>query len=250
MRKRIKIPFILLVLVIFTALIPITASANTNPSNPDGSIELEIDNTTIIETDTETTTQRTTDGTDYTYTTTTNSVTEINSNTSILFIPVRAIERVPKATTVRIPLQLTGEVKPVNATNQKIIWDVYSDGGTGAFISGDNVLNATSPGTVTVRALIYNGAYGYVDYMERFSVKILAPRFEHAPSRVTSHTNHVEFFSSGNFFDVRAISLNDHDLILTDDNERILLWGYPGYLDTLGSVIDGSNVIRLNNAHC
>jgi hypothetical protein len=130
----------------------------------------------------------------------------------------------------------------------KIIWDVVDPGATGATISGDNILNTTAPGTATVRARITNGANANVDYIERFSVTVFAPGFLTAPSRITTFTEHAEFSSSGNFFDLYAISLNGHELVLTDDNERILLFGYPGFTEALGRVTEGSNIVRLNRS--
>ena len=239
MKKRIKALVFLLILVLVAGFLPSTALA---------SIDMEIDRETTTETVTEETTSRTTASSEYTHTTTTTATTTTRSSTAIVFIPVRSITRVPESTTVRIPLRLSGSIHPSDSTNRNIRWDIYDPGSTGAYITGDNVLNTTAPGTVTVRAIITNGTYANVDYHERFSVKVLAPRFESAPARVTNLNEHAYFEHSGNFYDLHSLSLNGHELVLTNDNERMLLFGYPGFTQSLGQVRDGSNVIRLNRA--
>jgi cytoskeletal protein RodZ len=241
MKIKVKVSIVILVIILVMGLFPITASATTT------GINIDTDTSTTINTETEETTTRTRDDdTEYTHTTTTTSTTTVNSSSSIVFHPVRSITNVPNITTVRIPLTLTATIGPREATNKKIIWDVTDPGTTGAYITGDNVLNTTAPGTVTIRAIITNGANANVDFTERFSVTILSPGFETAPARITNFSEHASFSSSGNFHDLYAISLNDHELILTDDNERILLFGYPGFNESLGRVTEGSNVIRLN----
>jgi len=68
---------------------------------------------------------------------------------------------------------LTGTVVPSNATNQAIVWSVQSAGTTGATISG-NTLNVASAGTVVVRATIVNGIAAATNYVQDFTITVVA----------------------------------------------------------------------------
>ena len=89
-----------------------------------------------------------------------------------IFIPVTNIEDVPVGMTAGTSLLLTGSVLPADATNQTIIWSVYNQGGTNASIAEDNKLNASNAGTVTVRAVITNGASAASDYTKDFTITV------------------------------------------------------------------------------
>ncbi|MCL1878777.1 MAG: protein kinase [Defluviitaleaceae bacterium] len=100
-------------------------------------------------------------------------------------IRVANITGVPSNATVGTPLTLSGTVAPNNATNRNITWSVASAGGTGATISG-NTLNATSAGTVTVRATITNGATATTNYTQDFRITVAAPAPAVTPPTITA----------------------------------------------------------------
>jgi hypothetical protein len=83
--------------------------------------------------------------------------------------PVTNITNVPSSAVVGIPLTLTGNVVPGNATNQTIIWDVTSGPGN---VSG-NILNLTNDGIVIVRATINNGSAIGTNYAQFFSITVV-----------------------------------------------------------------------------
>ncbi|MCL2067227.1 MAG: hypothetical protein FWG99_07150 [Treponema sp.] len=89
------------------------------------------------------------------------------------FVAVTSINDVPTTAIAGTPLNLTGTVLPVNATNQNIIWSVspLDDGSTGASITG-NSLNTTSEGTTTIRATITDGS-AVGDYIQDFYVIVI-----------------------------------------------------------------------------
>jgi len=89
-------------------------------------------------------------------------------------VAVTNIEDVPTTATVGIPRILYSSVVPANATKSSpIIWSVVSQCGTGATITGGNILNATAAGTVTIRATITNGKCNS-DYTQDFNIIVNA----------------------------------------------------------------------------
>jgi hypothetical protein len=84
---------------------------------------------------------------------------------------VTSITDVPTTGTAKKPVTLTGTVNPDNTFNKEITWGLLNAGATGAKISNGN-LNTTAPGTVTVRATIYNGNGSGYDYTQDFDIKI------------------------------------------------------------------------------
>ncbi|MCL2840204.1 MAG: SHIRT domain-containing protein [Defluviitaleaceae bacterium] len=87
------------------------------------------------------------------------------------FVPVATLHNLPTETNIGIPLYLTGDVYPSNATNQSITWSISDPGATGAVLV-DNELHAFDMGTVIVRATIANGATASDDFVHDFSVRI------------------------------------------------------------------------------
>ena len=92
------------------------------------------------------------------------------------FVPVTNIKDVSTATTVAIPLTLTGTVVPSNATNKIIVWSIIDAGETGATLSG-NVLNTTAIGTVIVKATINNGTGIGVNFTKEFIIAVNPANF-------------------------------------------------------------------------
>ena len=88
------------------------------------------------------------------------------------FFSVTNIINVPTVTTVKIPLALTGTVVPSNATNQTIVWNVKDAGTTGATITGGNILNTITIGTVIVTATINAGIGPSVDFTKDFIIAV------------------------------------------------------------------------------
>ena len=92
-----------------------------------------------------------------------------------VFVPVTNITGVDTSNiTAGQTRNLSGTVVPNNATNQIIVWSVQNAGGTGATITGGNVLNTATAGTVTVRATVVNGATATTDYTQDFSITVTA----------------------------------------------------------------------------
>jgi len=69
---------------------------------------------------------------------------------------------------------LSGTVVPSNATNQTIAWSIHDAGTTGASITGGNVLNVPTAGTVVVRATITNGLTPTSNYIQDFTITVNA----------------------------------------------------------------------------
>ncbi|MCL2416358.1 MAG: leucine-rich repeat protein [Bacteroidales bacterium] len=88
-------------------------------------------------------------------------------------IAVTNITNVPTTVTAGTTLALIGTVNPINATNQTIVWSVQNAGTTGATING-NTLNATSAGTMSVRATIVNGATATTNFTQDFNITVTA----------------------------------------------------------------------------
>ena len=92
-------------------------------------------------------------------------------------LEVRNIAGVARATTLDVPLILTGTVEPSNAANRNITWSVKDAGTTGATVNGA-IFNSTAEGTAIVTATIANGKAADVDYTQDFFItvnKILMP---------------------------------------------------------------------------
>jgi len=97
----------------------------------------------------------------------------IHVNFAAIFVPVTNIINVPPVATVGIPLTLTGNVVPANATHQTIVWSVANPGTTGASISG-NTFSATAPGTANILATIANGSAIGTPYTQTFPITVNA----------------------------------------------------------------------------
>ncbi len=91
------------------------------------------------------------------------------------FVPVTEITGVPAECEAKVPLVLSGEVRPANATNKTIAWSVLNARGTGAAISGA-ILKANSAGTVTLKATITNGLSRGTAYTQYFDIAVTAPQ--------------------------------------------------------------------------
>ena len=90
------------------------------------------------------------------------------------FVAVHRIVDTPTVAAVGVPLTLTGNIEPSNATHQNIVWslDSFNNGETESTITG-NVLTAKKPGTVQVIATIENGIAAGVEYTESFSITVM-----------------------------------------------------------------------------
>lgn len=71
-------------------------------------------------------------------------------------------------------ISLSGVVAPVNATNKTVIWSIKSDSnGTGAIISYNSYLTASTTGVVVITAKIFNGLTKTTDYTQDFNITII-----------------------------------------------------------------------------
>ncbi|MCL1809861.1 MAG: InlB B-repeat-containing protein, partial [Clostridiales bacterium] len=92
------------------------------------------------------------------------------------FVAVESIAGLPSEATVGEPLVLTGTVMPSDATNKTIEWDIAEAAFTGAKITGGNIFEATSGGTVVISATVRNGSNnGTSDYVRSFTVTVKEP---------------------------------------------------------------------------
>ena len=76
------------------------------------------------------------------------------------FFAVESISGVETTGVVGIPLHLTGNVHPPNATNRNIFWFIEEDGGTGSVIEETDTgffLTAERTGSVFIGAVITDG---------------------------------------------------------------------------------------------
>ncbi|MCD2492708.1 leucine-rich repeat protein [Lacrimispora sp. NSJ-141] len=80
------------------------------------------------------------------------------SSLNTVFVPINDITLSCAATvSINTDLVLTATIDPVEASYQSIVWSVQDANGTGAEITGGNVLRATTGGVVTVLATVKNG---------------------------------------------------------------------------------------------
>jgi len=112
------------------------------------------------------------------------------------YIAVSEINNVPSSMTVGEELTLTGSVLPSEATNQTIKWSIANAGNTGAKLNND-VLTATSAGTITVRATIENGLTKVTDYTEIFEITVNAKDITPIPEDIETEkkiiANEIKF---------------------------------------------------------
>jgi formylglycine-generating enzyme required for sulfatase activity len=151
------------------------------------------------------------------------------------FVAVTGINGVPTAGTVGQGLSLSGTVEPINATNQTIAWNVKTDGGTGASITG-NILSSAAAGTVVVTATIANGLGAGTPYVQDFNITINATG------------------GGDSFVAVTGVSLNKTSLTLeiggtetlvatvapTDATNKNVTWASN---DTAKATVSGSGVV-------
>lgn len=90
------------------------------------------------------------------------------------FKSVTDIKGVPTTAVSGIPLTLTGNPDPIDATNQTITWSLKDAGTTEASILG-NVLSMVSAGKVTVTATIANGISQGTDFKKDFDIIVTIP---------------------------------------------------------------------------
>jgi len=102
---------------------------------------------------------------------TTDYVQDFTITVQPAFVPVDQIINMPDSTEATRQLILAGEVVPVNATNQSIVWSILDAGETGATISG-NALDTLSMGNVIIQATIINGAGKTTNYIQTFYVNV------------------------------------------------------------------------------
>ena len=90
------------------------------------------------------------------------------------FVQVERILNLPASGRAFAPIPLTGTVYPENATiRSPIIWSVFTDGGTGAMISG-NFLTAINTGEAVISATVPGGRWASpsIDFTYFFRVQI------------------------------------------------------------------------------
>jgi hypothetical protein len=103
------------------------------------------------------------------------TISGVNPVVATAFVPITGISGVPSATTAGTDLTFSGTVTPVDATNQTIVWSVYSAGTTGASIVSGSTLRTTGAGTATVRATVTNGSSASSNYTQDFNVTVTPP---------------------------------------------------------------------------
>jgi hypothetical protein len=86
------------------------------------------------------------------------------------YIAVNLIQGIPAKIQVGT-IALEGTVKPNNAVNTTIIWELKSAGPTGATLDG-NVLTTTAMGPLTVTAVVESGAGPDTDFRQDFMIMV------------------------------------------------------------------------------
>ena len=87
------------------------------------------------------------------------------------FVSITSITGVPTTAIIYTPLALTGTIAPNNATNKNITWNIKSEGGTGATITG-SILEATASGMVIITATIECGISPIENYTKDFTISV------------------------------------------------------------------------------
>jgi hypothetical protein len=91
------------------------------------------------------------------------------------YVRVTSISGVPEECVMGESIDLSSTfVKPLNAVNQTIIWEVKDAGTTGARISG-NMLTYTAAGTFVITAKVTDGKSPGVDFIRDYTVEVLPP---------------------------------------------------------------------------
>ena len=124
-------------------------------------------------------------------TTSTYSVNFTIKSGSGTFIAVDEITGVPTTAQAGKPLQLEGTVKPTDATNQTISWEITGDGETGATLDDQNRMTAESSGTVEITATIANGTAVGEDYTQTFTIDVAGVASSSDAAYVASASNAV-----------------------------------------------------------
>lgn len=89
------------------------------------------------------------------------------------FVKVKNVVDLPNKAFTGVDLELTGTVKPDDATYKDITaWTITDAGNTGATLDG-NILKTTAPGIVNLKATVKNGQAVGLDMWEQFSVKVI-----------------------------------------------------------------------------
>ena len=118
------------------------------------------------------------------------------------FVPVQRIIDVPTWGRVFAPIPLTGTVYPENATvTHPIIWSVFSDGDTGAIVTG-NFLAAINSGTVVLSATVRGGVSTTpnIDFTEFFLVQI-----DGVPPAIVGPISHRATFGLGGTLQINTV---------------------------------------------
>jgi hypothetical protein len=95
------------------------------------------------------------------------------------YIAVNAIQGIPAKISIGT-FKLEGTVRPDDAVNKTITWEIKSAGTTGALLNGD-VLTVSTWGMLTVTAIVEKGAGPDTDFRQDFEITV-------APISVTSIT--------------------------------------------------------------
>lgn len=89
------------------------------------------------------------------------------------FVKVKSVVNLPSKAFTGVDLELTGTVKPDDATYKDITsWRITDAGNTGATLDG-NILKTTAPGVVKIEATVKNGQAVGLDMWEHFNVKVI-----------------------------------------------------------------------------
>lgn len=116
----------------------------------------------------------------------------------------------PSAAMVGKTLQLSGTVKPANATNQEITWEIIRDDGTGSELDLDNKITPKSAGKVTVKATIADGLGAGQDYTKEFEITVEGTATPSDAEYVASASNAVR---NGNYQVDQSVTEDDSNFI-------------------------------------
>jgi len=147
------------------------------------------------------------------------------------FVYVVYIEGVPESGTVGVPLALNGKVAPSFATYKNIEWSLVYAETEETSLSG-NVLNASTVGTVVVRATVKNGMYEGYDFTQDFAI-LFSPPLHAKPPVITAQPQDA----------IRAVSTTGkHTLTVSAESQDGGTLSYQWYVNTSPSA-DGSTPV-------
>ncbi len=92
---------------------------------------------------------------------------------AVAYTAVTGIDCLPESICAGEKVKLEGAVLPATASRTGITYSVVDDGGTGAYVDGDELV-AARPGTCLCRATVVGGIDLGTDYFQGFAVRVVA----------------------------------------------------------------------------